>query len=80
MNVINSPLPHIYIPQIDANFLIDTGSSNSLINPELAYKYFNNFIREERFNIQTAHNRSLHNKIVEIPLFDIFNIRIKHKF
>lgn len=73
-------MPHIYIPELKANFLLDTGSSRSIINPDLAYKYYKNRITNEDFNIQTAHNISYHNEVVQLPIFQIFNVPDSHKF
>lgn len=75
-----SNLPHIFIPEINANFLIDTGSTRSLINPELAYKFYPNNISNENFVIQTAHNLTQHNEVATIPIFKIFNMEDNHKF
>ena len=80
VNTFKNNLPHIYIPEINANFLIDTGSTKSLIDPSLAYKFYRNYIFNENFNIQTAHNTSFHNEVAEIPIFQIFKINQKHKF
>lgn len=80
MNLIKANLPYIYIPSLHATFLIDTGSTRSLIDPELAYKFYNNFIYNENFNIQTAHNTTYHNEVMDIPIFDIFGTKGTHKF
>lgn len=63
INIINisfiiDNLPHVYIPELEAHFLIDTGSAPSLIKPEVAYKYYPNHIRYEYFSIKTAHTVS----------------------
>lgn len=73
-------LPHIYIPELNANFLIDTGSTKSLIDPELAHKFYSSVIFNENFNIQTPHNTSYHNEVAQIPVFKNFNVNQRHKF
>jgi len=73
-------LPYIYIKDLDAYFLIDTGSSRSLMNPSLAHKFFPNYIQSETFNIQTAHATSYHNEVAFVPYFNIFNTKGNHKF
>lgn len=73
-------MPYIYVPQINAKFLIDTGSSKSLMNPKLAYKFYKNFIFKEQFHIQSAHDISYHDQVAEIPIFNIFKINQTHKF
>lgn len=73
-------LPFIYIPELNAKFLLDTGSTKSFIKPELAYYFYPNFIEEEIFQVQTAHATSFHNEVANIPIFPIFNINETHKF
>lgn len=73
-------MPYIFIPELNSNFLIDTGSTRSLINPDLAYKFYKNYITKENFNIQTAHSITYHDEIIEIPIFKIFDTPDKHKF
>lgn len=80
MNLVKANLPCIFIPQLNVHFLIDTGSTRSLINPELAHKFYKRYILNENFEIQTAHNISRHNEIVKIPVFDIFGVNQIHKF
>lgn len=36
-------LPYIFIPEINANFMIDTGSSRSFISPKKVNQYFNEY-------------------------------------
>lgn len=73
-------LPFIYIPEIDAKFLLDTGSTRSIINPNLAYNYYYNFIHREKFNIQASHDISFHDEVAVIPIFDSFRVDGQHKF
>lgn len=80
LNSIKTNLPYIFIPTLNANFLIDTGSSKSLIDPALAHKFYRRFIYKEKFHIQTAHNVSYHDEVCEIPIFKIFNVKDSHKF
>lgn len=80
MNNYSVDLPYINIPEINANFLIDTGSTKSFINPNLAYQKFQNFIKNELFQVKTAHAASYHNETIEIPLFPLFQTDLIHKF
>jgi len=80
LNTIRSDLTYIYVPEINASFLVDTGSSRSLINPKLAYHYYNHFISKENFYIQTAHGVTFYDEVAEIPIFEIFKTTGKHKF
>lgn len=73
-------MPYIYIPEINAKFLIDTGSSRSLINPGLAHAAYEKFIFKENFNIQTSHDITFHDEVAVIPVFKIFGTKEKHKF
>lgn len=75
MHALNSNIPFIHIPDMNADFLIDTGSTKILINPKLAYNYYQNCIYNENFNIQTAHNISHHDEISEIPIFLKFTVK-----
>lgn len=50
------------------------------MDPNLAYKFYKNYIYNENFNIQTAHGISYHNEVIEIPIFRIFNTNETHKF
>lgn len=80
LNLVKANLPYIFIPELNANFLIDTGSTRSLMNPNLAYKFYQNYIFKEDFHIQTAHSISYHDEVMVIPVFSIFKIEETHKF
>lgn len=60
--------------------MIDTGSTRSLMNPSLAYGYYRNYIQNEEFSIRIAHNTTVHNEVVNIPIFNIFQVSEHHKF
>lgn len=80
LNLVKANLPYIFIPELNANFLVDTGSTRSLMNPNLAYKFYQPFIFKEDFQIQTAHNISYHDEVMIIPIFEIFKVPENHKF
>lgn len=80
LNHLQNNLPYIIIPEINARFLIDTGSSRSLINPNLAYTFYQNFISKENFNIQTSHDITFHDEVATIAIFYIFETNETHKF
>lgn len=73
-------LPYIKIPNASFKFLIDTGSSKSIINPRLAHEKFEKYMETDPFEIHTAHRVSSHNYSVTIPLPREFNSAIRHKF
>lgn len=50
------------------------------MKPNIAKKYFNKNIREDQFEIRTAHGKSLEKHSVVIPSFKIFNNSEKLKF
>lgn len=79
VNNIKTILPHVYIPEVNGYFLIDTGTYKSLINPNVANCFYPNFISTENFMIQTAHGATCHNKIAKIPIFNIFEMPGYHK-
>lgn len=73
-------LPYIYISELGGKFLIDTGASQSLINPKaLRNKKFK--IEKVLHLIKTANSTSKHNKVAFEDLPErIFKEKIKHKF
>lgn len=75
-------LPYIYISDLGGRFLIDTGASQSLINPEiLKNKKVNCKIKNETHFIKTAHATSKHKKVAYVTLpKNIFKKDITHKF
>lgn len=79
LNVLQNELPFIYIPEINANFLLDTGSMRNIINPNLANKFYKIFIRNEIFHIQSAHNIRFHDEVAIIPVSKIFGVNEYHK-
>lgn len=78
-NSINK-LPHIYLPEIDAIFMIDTGSTRSFISSRKADQYFSDYKYYEPFEVISTHARSMHNEVIYIPLLKTFNSNEKHKF
>ena len=51
-------LPHIITQNPPLKILIDSGASSSIINPEIAYKLFSNFIFPHEFEIKSVHRKS----------------------
>lgn len=80
INVTTANLPYIFIPEINCKFLIDTGSTKSLISPKIVEKFYKNFIFNESFQIQTAHMISYHDEVILIPIFKLFQVNENHKF
>ncbi|CAF4800983.1 unnamed protein product [Pieris macdunnoughi] len=78
-----SKLPYIYISELGGRFLLDTGASQSLINPKVFHNNpdFDYKIKKETHFIKTAHATSKHNQIVFITLPErLFRQKITHKF
>lgn len=73
-------MPIIIIPELNAKFLIDTGSGKSFINPQLAYQVYPQFISNEYFTVKTAHATSIHDEVINIPIFPSFKKNGYHKF
>lgn len=65
---------------MEAKFLVDTGSTKTLIKPTLAQNYYKNYIEETPFVINTAHQQSLHKHSITIPVWDLFNVEGEQKF
>lgn len=53
-----SKLPFIIFPEYNLRILLDTGSTTSFINPDVAEKYFKNKIVSDPFQISSAHGSS----------------------
>lgn len=73
-------LPYIYVPDIDAKFMLDSGSTRSFVSTSKANEYFNNYRCYEPFMVTSTHASSVHNDVVNIPLFSIFKEPFTHKF
>lgn len=50
--------------------MIDTGATNSFLNPDLAEKYYPDKIEKERFVLTTMFNKSNHDSCVNIQILD----------
>ena len=77
LNNINSTLP--YLKFCGLKFLIDTGSTKTLINSQL-YNHFREFAIKIPFKVKTAHGLTEHNDAVHIDIPDMFNTNMKHTF
>lgn len=73
-------LPHIRIPELDAVFMIDTGSTRSFISPRIGNEYYASSKQIEPFEVISTHATSKHNEVAYITLPKIFNTNQKHKF
>lgn len=80
-------LPYINLPELPGKFLLDSGSSKSLIKPQLAYSYCPDSIYQNPFEIKTAHGTSTHTYRSDIILpslsqypheFCLFNFNDKY--
>lgn len=73
-------LPHIRVPELNAVFMIDTGSTRSFLSPKVANEYYANSKQNESFEVISTHASSRHNEVVYINLPNIFNTNQMHKF
>lgn len=82
MNLTNheNQLPYFTTSNPNFKILVDTGSTKSFIKPSLAKKYYNKFIREDPFEIRTAHGKSTEKHSIIIPAFDVLKTNKKLKF
>lgn len=69
-----SELSYIIFPEHNIKLLIDSGSTKSFLNPDLAQRYFSNFIQEDPFIVSTVFQKSAHRFSALIPASKIFNL------
>lgn len=67
-----SELPSITIENPRLKLLIDTGSTKSFNNSDLAKKYYSKFILKEQFTVSTFHQTSTQDSCANIPIFSEF--------
>lgn len=79
-NLNTNVLPYIKIPHANFKFLIDTGSTKTIINPKVVEEHYLDYVIEEPFKIKSAHNTTMHKYVAYIPLPKIFNAKMYHKF
>lgn len=68
------------MPDLNAKFLIDTGSTRSFISPKLACKYFPHNIKVEHFSVTTSHGTTCHKNVVVVPRLQVFPQEKNFKF
>lgn len=73
-------MPYIKINNPPLKLLIDTGSTKSFINPEIASNYYRDNIFHEPFTVSTIFQSSSHEYCAEIPIFPEFNRQDNLKF
>lgn len=73
-------MPYIFLPELNAKFLLDSGSTRSFINPQIAHKNFPQLVKKELFQVQTAHAMSFHNEVATLPIFPTLQTIGSHKF
>lgn len=73
-------LPHVEVPEINAKFLIDTGSSRSFISPAKTEEFFSEYKQHEPFTVISTHAQSVHDEVICIPLLKTFKSTLAHKF
>lgn len=60
--------------------MLDTGSTRSFISPRKAMQHFAPYIYYEPFQVISTHASSKHSQVIQIPLFEIFQTNLCHKF
>lgn len=73
--MLNKPkLPFIYLPSLDIKILLDSGASNSIINPKITSK-FSEFYFPKPFVITSLENKVHSENNIRIPLLSELGIR-----
>lgn len=67
-------MSYIVFPECNLKFLIDSGSTKSFIDPNLAQKFYPNHIGYEPFIVSTVFQQSAHQYSAQIPASKIFNL------
>ncbi|KAL3277809.1 hypothetical protein HHI36_013151 [Cryptolaemus montrouzieri] len=73
-------LPFITIPSLNLKILIDSGASKSIINPDPAYKYFQNIIFLQNFTIKSLSKRFSDDLNIAYPMLKEYGINHKINF
>ncbi len=66
-------------PEYNVKILIDSGSTKSFIDPNIAFKLFPNFVINDPFIVSTVFQKSAHKYSANIPAPKIFNLPKKGK-
>lgn len=61
-------LPYIIDPKTNLKILIDTGSTRSFVNKQLAFQLFKDTLKQELFEVSTAHGVSKEKFSCKLPL------------
>nr|CAH7758503.1 unnamed protein product [Callosobruchus chinensis] len=67
-----SGLSYVIFPEYNIKILIDSGSTRSFIDPEIAFNFFPNQIRNEPFIVSTVFQKSAHKFSALVPASKIF--------
>jgi hypothetical protein len=77
----NKPkLPFITIPSLNLKILIDSGASNSIINPGPANKYFKDYFFKKPFVINSLNNTVRNDQNISYPLLQEYGIKERISF
>lgn len=82
MNAIcNTPkLPFISIPSLGLKILIDSGASNSIINPKPANTFFKQYLFRQKFSVKSLDKTFTDDKNIAYPLLSEYGIDYEFKF
>ena len=69
-----SELPYIIFPEQNIKILIDTGSTKSFIDPQLAFNFYPNCIGNDPFIVSTVFQKSAHKFSALLPASKIFKL------
>lgn len=70
-----SELPYVILPEYNIKVLLDSGSTKSFIDPDIANKFFPNLIRHDPFVVSTVFQKSAHKFSACIPATKLFKLQ-----
>lgn len=73
-------MPFITIPSFNLKILIDSGASNSIMNPNSAFKYFKDKFFCEKFSVKSLTQTIRDDKNINYPILKDFGIENSIKF
>lgn len=69
-----SKLPFIHLPTLDLKILIDSGASDSIINPGPAFQKFYNYVYKKPFIVSSVHGKITSNNNIKFPILQEIGI------
>lgn len=69
-----SKLPFIYLPSLDLKILIDSGASNSVINPQPAFQKFSQYFYSNPFVVSGLKGKIYNDENIKFPILNELGI------